>query len=229
MPWPAPPTSRSAVDLDPLEVHLAHGVAVQAHLLLGRAERDALGVARHDEAGQPAGAVVGGADEGRVEVGVAGVRDPGLGALERVCRGVGVVVGRRPGAHRGDVGAGAALGQAVGAELVAGEHRREQGLLLRVGAELGHGVAGEGVDRDADGDAHPGRGDLLDDLEVDLVGLAAAAELLGVGQRQQAGAAERAEGVDAAGPGSWPRARSASSTRGRSSLSQISRVRSMRS
>ena len=49
---------------------------------------------------------------------------------------------------------------------------------------------------DTDGHAHPGRGDLLDHLEVDLVGLGAAAELLGIGQREQARAAEGAERLD---------------------------------
>ena len=136
---------------------------------------------------------------------------------------------RRPGRHRGDVGAGQRLGEAVGAELLAGEHARQQGLLLRRGCRTSPRGSRSGVcTLDADGHAHPGRGDLLDDLEVDLVGLAAAAELLGVGQRQQAGAAQRAERLRA-GSSSAAAARSASSTRGASSLSQISRVRSIRS
>ena len=47
--------------------------------------------------------------------------------------------------------------------------------------------------RDPDADAGPDRGDLLDHLEVHLVGLATAAVLLGVGQPEQPGATERAE------------------------------------
>src|SRR5690606_28644556 len=58
-------------------------------------------------------------------------------------------------------------------------------LLLRC-AEGGHREAGQRVDGHADRHRHPGVGDLLHDLEVHLVGLAAPAELLGVGERQQA-------------------------------------------
>ena len=46
-----------------------------------------------------------------------------------------------------------------------------------------------------DADAHPGAGDLLQRLQVDLVRLLAAAELLGVRQRQQPGLAEQPEDV----------------------------------
>ena len=49
---------------------------------------------------------------------------------------------------------------------------------LLLGAVAGEGVAGEGVDADAEADGEAGGGELLEDLEVDLVRLVAAAELL---------------------------------------------------
>jgi hypothetical protein len=51
------------------------------------------------------------------------------------------------------------------------------------------------VHGDAHGHTHPGRGDLLDDLEVDLIGLSAAAVLLGIRQGEQPRAAQQGEGV----------------------------------
>ena len=142
-PGPRRPTSRPASTSAPSKLTWRDGVAVQAHLALGRAERDAVGVGRDDEAGQALARVLAGAHERRVEVGVARVRDPRLGALEPVRRAV--RLGGGPGGDRGDVRAGLGLRQAVGAELVAAEHARQQGRLLLVGAELRHGVAGERV------------------------------------------------------------------------------------
>ena len=151
------------------------------------------GTTKHDRPRPPSSEV---RTKRGVEVGVAGMADPRLGALERVCRGVGFVVGRRPGASSrrrrsrscARTGSRRRAGRRTAWRAAAPPAAR--------GAELGHGVAGERVDRDADGDRHPGRGDLLDDLEVDLVRLVGPAELLGVGQREQPGLAERAEGVE---------------------------------
>ena len=171
------------LDADPVVVHLADRVAVQAHRALGRAEAEAGRVARHDETGQPARPVVGRARERRVEVGVAGVGDPRLRALQQVCR----AVRDRAGAHRADVRTGTRLGQGVGAQLVAAEHLAAAGSPAARGCQGGQRETGEGVHARADGDAHPRGRDLLDDLQVDLVGLGGAAELLRVGQRQQAG------------------------------------------
>jgi len=42
------------------------------------------------------------------------------------------------------------------------------------------------VDADAHGHTHPDGGDLLDDLEVDLIGLPATAVLLGIREGEQA-------------------------------------------
>ena len=57
-------------------------------------------------------------------------------------------------------------------------------------AEVGQRVAGHGVHRHALADGHPGRGQLLDDLEIHLVGDPGAAEFLRVGQAEQAALAE---------------------------------------
>ena len=46
---------------------------------------------------------------------------------------------------------------------------------------------------DAQGDARPAGGELLDDLQVDLVGLAAAADVLAEGQAEQPRLAQRPE------------------------------------
>ena len=116
------------------------------------------------------------------------------------------------------------LGEAVGAEQLAAEHVRQPPPLLLLGAAGGQAEAGQRVHGDADADAGPDRADLLEHLEVDLVGLAAAAVLLGVGQAQQPGLAERAE--DVAGEGAVA---SASATRGASSRAARSRTSSSRS
>ena len=126
-----------------------------------------------------------------VEVGLPAMGGPGLLATDDVV----VAVTRGLGAHRGGVGAGMRLGEAVGAEQVAGEHLREPLLPLLVGSRGEQAEAGQGVHADADADAGPRRRDLLEHLQVDLVRLAAAAELLRVRQAQQAGAAEGAEDV----------------------------------
>ena len=64
---------------------------------------------------------------------------------------------------------------------------------LLVGARGHQPEARQCVHADADPDAGPDGGDLLEHLEVDLVRLAAAAVLLGVGQPEQAGATEQPE------------------------------------
>src|SRR6478736_8369833 len=71
-----------AVDGYAVEHDLGDGVEVQAHLALGLGEGQACCVTGDDEGRQALAAVVGRAGEGRVVVGVPGVRDPRLGALE---------------------------------------------------------------------------------------------------------------------------------------------------
>ena len=184
------------VDADVVEAHRRGGRAGEAHLALRRVGAEALGGGRHQEARDPV-AVVGRAGHDLVEVGVAAVRRPGLGAVEDV--GVAVAAGRRT--HRRGVGAGVRLGEAVGAEQVTAQHVGQPLGALLVGAEVGQAEAGERVHRHPDADRGPHGADLLEDLEVDLVGLVAAAVLLGVGQRQQAGLAEHPEDLAREGLG----------------------------
>ncbi len=54
-------------------------------------------------------------------------------------------------------------------------------------------MAGQGVDAGGHRDGGPASGELLQDLEVDLVGLASAAVLLGIDQAEQPGPAEGGE------------------------------------
>ena len=119
----------------------------------------------------PAGALLAGAGHDGVEVGDAAVGDPGLGAGDHPV----VAVPDRPGAQGGGVGAGGGLGEAVRAEQSAAEHRGQVLGLLLLGAVGGERVAGEGVHADAEADGEAGGGELLEDLEVDLVRLVAAA------------------------------------------------------
>ncbi len=164
--------------------------AGQAHLALRRVGEHALGVGRDQEAGD-AVAVVGGPGHHLVEVRVTAVRDPRLGAVEHVV----VAVAAGAGAHGGRVGPGVRLGEAVRTEQVAAEHVGEPALLLLLGAARDQAEAAQGVHRDPDPDAGPDPGELLQDLEVDLVGLATAAVLLGVGEPEDAGLAEHREHV----------------------------------
>ena len=64
------------------------------------------------------------------------------------------------------------------------------------------GVAAEHVHGDADADAHPGRRDLLESLQVHLVRLAGPAQLLGIRHPQHARLAEQGERVPRELPGS---------------------------
>ena len=195
--------------------------AGQAHLLLGPggAEPGQVGVRWKQE--MPRSPSSGRAQEGRVEVGVAAVGDPGLLAAGQPA----VVAGARARPHRRGVGAGVRLRQAVGAEQLPADHVRQQVAALRLGAELVDRDAGQRVHADAERDAGPPRGQLLDHLEVDLVGLPAAADVLAEGQAEQAGLA-RASGRPRGG--SAPRARTRAAC-GASSASASSRVSARRS
>ena len=182
-------------DADVVEVHRRGGRAGEPHLLLRRVGRQAGGVGRHQEARDPVASVAG-AGHHLVEVGEAAVRRPGLGALDHPL----VAVAPGGGPHRGRVGAGVRLGEAVRAEQLAAEHVRQPALPLLLGAVGGQAEAGQRVHGDADADRGPDRADLLEHLEVDLVGHPAAAVLLGVGQPQQPGPAELEEDVAREGP-----------------------------
>jgi hypothetical protein len=73
--------------------------------------------------------------------------------------------------------------------------------LLLLGAVLGEGVAGQGVDADAEADGESGRGQLLEDLEVDLVRLVPAAVLGVVRQAEKPGFGEQSEDLAREEPG----------------------------
>ena len=193
-PSPSAPSRRSTGTRTPSKRIVAVAEPVRPIFRSGGSALSPVGVGGDEEAGDPV-AVVAGAGHHLVEVGVAAVGRPCLRAVQDVV--VAVAPGAR--AHRGGVGAGVRLGQAVGAEQVAAEHVGQPALALLVGAGRDQAEARQGVHADAHPDARPGRRDLLQHLEVDLVGLPAAAVLLGVGQAQQAGPAERRE--DVAGEG----------------------------
>lgn len=89
--------------------------------------------------------------------------------------------------------AGLRLGEAVAADGAALQHLRQPALLLLGGAEGVERVAGEGVDAGGDGDGRPARGELFENLQVDLVRLASAAVLLRVRQAEESGLAEGRE------------------------------------
>ncbi|BBJ39438.1 hypothetical protein SSPO_021560 [Streptomyces antimycoticus] len=72
---------------------------------------------------------------------------------------------------------------------------------LLLAAVAGEGVAGQGVDADAEADGQPGRRELLQNLQIDLVRLVAAAELLGLDQPQQPGLGQQGEQLAGEVPG----------------------------
>ncbi len=116
-PSPSAPRRREASTRTLSKRIVAVAEPVRPILRSGGSADEALGGGRDEEAGD-AVAVVGGARHHLVEVGVAAVGGPGLRAVEDV--GVAVAARGRP--HRGGVGAGVRLGEAVGAEQVAAEH-----------------------------------------------------------------------------------------------------------
>ncbi len=115
--------------------------------------------------------------------------DPGLGAVDHPT----VALPDGLGAQGGGVRTGGRLGEAVRPEQAAAQHGGQVLDLLLLGAVGGEGVGRERVDADAQADGEPGRGQLLQDLEIDLVGLVAAAVLGRVRQAQQAGFGEQTE------------------------------------
>ena len=177
------------VDRDPrpVEEHLRRHVAGQPHLLLGSPEAHAGRVRGDDERAQALGRVLVGTREEDVVVGARAVADPLLGAGDDVR----VAVEGRAGLDRADVGAGLRLGQAVGTEPLAAEHPRQPGRALLLGRVGRDHRGGQRVHAEADGHARPDRGDLLDDLQVHLVRLAAPAQLLGERQAHQPRLAEQ--------------------------------------
>ncbi len=141
----------------------------------------------------PSFVVLHGADE---EVGADAVGDEGLGAVDDVA----AVDLPGVGGDAGDVGAGARLGDAEGADLLAGDPWHQPALLLLLGAEVEdrrHRDRGVGVEAGGDAAGAAGARQLLDPDRVVQVGAALAAELLGELEAEEAelGAA----GVELAG------------------------------
>ena len=195
-PSPSSPSSRSAPTRTPSKRIVAVALPVRPIFFSGGSALRPSASAGTRKQEMPV-AVVAGAGHHLVEVRVAAVRGPGLGAVEDVV----VTVAPRGGPHRRRVGAGVRLGEAVGAEQVPAEHVRQERLLLLLGAAGHQAEAAERVHGDADPDAGPDAGDLLEDLQVDLVGLGAAAVLLGVGEPQHPGLPEQREDVAGEGLG----------------------------
>jgi len=187
-PCPSSPMRRSSGIRTPSRWICAVG-ALQAHLLLRRCRGQALGVAGHQERGDAPRPVRPGARHDRVEVGDAAVGDPRLGAREHPV----VAVADRLGAQGGGVRAGRGFGQGVGAEPVAAEHGGQMLGPLLLGAVGGERVGGQGVHAQAQADGQAGRGQFLQDLQIDLVRLVPAAVLRVVGQAEQARAGQEAE------------------------------------
>ena len=173
-------------DLDVGEGELAGVGGVPAHLLQLRRHLVAGHLALEDEEGDAAVAALlgrlAGADE---EVGADAVGDEGLGAVDHVAA-VDLLGG---GADAGDVGAGAGLGDAQGADLLAGDSGDQPALLLLLGAEVEdrrHRDRGVGVEPGGDPAGAAGAGQLLDPDRVVQVGAALAAVLLGELQPEEA-------------------------------------------
>ena len=149
-----------AGDADVVEVDLAGGGALDAQLLLGRAERDAVVGLLDDERRDALGALVGvGLREHRVVLRDAGVGDPALDAVEHpvvaVADGLGLLV-------RG-VGPGVGLGQAV-REAAVTVGQPAQVVLLDLLATADHDrQRAELVDRGDQRGRHAHARDLLDD------------------------------------------------------------------
>ena len=125
--------------------HLPGRRALNAHLVLLVAEGQALGAALHDEAGELLAVNLGKHDE---HVGKAGVGNPHFLAVEHVLLAVLSQHGLGFGAQ--GVGAGAGLGEAVGAHPFAGGQLGQVFLLLLLGAEVEnrqHSDAGVGGKR----------------------------------------------------------------------------------
>lgn len=165
----------------------------QADLLQRAGAREARGVGVDDE---QADAVLPGrrigADGDDEEVGEHAVGDEGLRAVDDEV----VAVGDRGRGDRGEVGAGAGFGQRDGADLLAGDHRREPAFVLLIGTERDE-VRGDEIVLTVDRHRHvggAGAGELFDDDRVVAeVFHAAAAEFLGRGDADEPGLGGLAE------------------------------------
>ena len=107
---------------------------------LGDAQARRVGI--DEEGGDAPGARrLAGAGEEDVVIGDAAVRDIGLGAVHAPASAVALCQRL----HRGDVGAGARLGEREGGDLLAACHGGEIGLFLRLGAEQRDGARSQSL------------------------------------------------------------------------------------
>ena len=146
-----------------------------AHLVLVLVHGEARAVALHDEGGQAfhAGVPVGGGEHHK-DVGIGGVGDKALGAVDDVL----VALPDRGGAAGGGVGPGARLGQGKGAQAAAHDHVGVHLLLLR-GAVHQHGLQAQGRAHQGGGKAQVVLGEFLHDGRHGHIVDAASAILLG--------------------------------------------------
>ena len=115
-----------------------------AELLLLRAEADARHVLLDHQAGNALRPVDAGADHGDIDLVLAAARDERLGAGDDIM----IAVLHRAGLQRRGVGAGAGLGQAIGADPLHRHHRGQIFVLHRLRAEAVDHPARHVVDRD---------------------------------------------------------------------------------
>ena len=129
---------------DLVEIDLGGRLRMPAELLFLGAEADALHVLFDDQAGDALGPVLAGADHGHVDFILAAAGDERLGAGDDIM----VAVEHRLGLERGGVGARRRLGQAIAADPLHRDHRRQIFLLHLGRAEAVDHPARHIVDRD---------------------------------------------------------------------------------
>ena len=163
-PSPTSPSSASSPTSTPSSASDGGVGGAQAELAVDLLGREAVGVGRDEEAGEPAMGLLGvGLGEDERDLGDVAERDPHLLAADPPA----AVDLLGPGAHRGGVRAGVGLGQAEAPERLARAQPRQPALLLLLGSPALDRAADErGLHRD-DG-AHRGVAapDLLDDQPV---------------------------------------------------------------
>ena len=130
--------------------------------------------------------VLAGSRKSRIEIGDRAMGDPGFAATQRIA----VVGDLGPGRHAGDVRARLRLRQGVSAELVTGDQRRQQRLLLLRGPECDERRQRHDMHRNTQPDAEPRSRNLLQRLQVHLVWLSSTTEPLRKGQSKHSGVAE---------------------------------------
>ena len=149
-PLPSGAEHRRGGHADVLEDQLGGGLAAQAELAVDGAAGQAGGVGRYEEGGDALVARgVGRAGEEEDDVGPGAVRDEHLGAVDDVV----VAVAHGPGREVARVRAGAGLGEAEAADVLAGGEPR-QPLPLLLLAPPGRDRLGDEAERDGDDAAH---------------------------------------------------------------------------